>query len=76
MNTPLMPCRRPHTLPQGQVVRRALFAPSPCPRGVASETGGRGGLVPRKGFRFSIGKQKLQKVQLQAAPPKTSHLLQ
>ncbi|MBG8632468.1 hypothetical protein EVB14_11625 [Neisseria meningitidis] len=34
------------------MVRRAPFAPSPCPRGVASETRGCGGLVPRKAFSF------------------------
>ena len=45
------PCRRTHSA-RGQVVRRAPFAPSPCSRGVASETRGCGGLVPRKAFSF------------------------
>ena len=48
---PLPPCRRTHSAAE-QVVRRALFAPSPCSRGVASETRGCGGLVPRKAFSF------------------------
>ncbi|RNJ83319.1 hypothetical protein COI37_12285 [Neisseria meningitidis] len=33
------------------MVRRALFAPSPCPRSVASETGGVGA-SPRKIFQI------------------------
>ena len=45
------PPKRTHSAAE-QVVRRALFAPSPCSRGVASETRGCGGLVPRKAFSF------------------------
>ena len=48
---PLAALPKKYTLPQGQVVRRALFAPSPCPRGVASETGGVGA-SPRKTFQL------------------------
>ena len=57
---PLPPCRRTHSAAE-QVVRRALFAPSPCSRGVASETRGCGGLVPRKAFSFgNFGQRQAQ----------------
>ena len=51
MDTPCRSDKETHSAAE-QVVRRAPFAPSPCSRGVASETGGRGGLVPRKAFSF------------------------
>ena len=51
MDTPCRSAKRIHSAAE-QVVRRALFAPSPCSRGVASETRGCGGLVPRKAFSF------------------------
>lgn len=51
MDTPCRSAKRTHSAAE-QVVRRALFAPSPCSRGVASETRGCGGLVPRKAFSF------------------------
>ena len=51
MDTPCRSDKETHSA-RGQVVRRVLFAPSPCSRGVASETRGCGGLVPRKAFSF------------------------
>ena len=51
MDTPCRSDKETHSA-RGQVVRRVLFSPSPCPRGVASETRGCGGLVPRKAFNF------------------------
>ena len=66
---PLAAPPREHTLPQGQVVRRAPFAPSPCPRGVASETRGCGGLVPRKAFSFrNFGHNQAKQRTLRAKP--------
>ena len=50
MDTPCRPAEE-HTAAAEQVVRRALFAPSPCSRGVASETGG-AGASPRKAFQL------------------------
>ena len=61
LRIPLAALPKKHTLPPGQVVRRAPFAPSPCPRGVASETRGCGGLVPHKAFRFgNFGQRQAQ----------------
>ena len=50
MDTPCRSAKRTHSAAE-QVVRRALFAPSPCSRGVASETGG-AGASPRKAFQL------------------------
>ena len=50
LDTPCRPDKETHSAAE-QVVRRALFAPSPCSRGVASETGG-AGASPRKAFQL------------------------
>ena len=49
---PLAAPPKEHTLPVGRVIGARLLRRSPCPRGVASETRGCGGLVPRKAFSF------------------------
>ena len=46
---PLAAPPKEHTLPVGRVIGARLLRRSPCPRGVASETGGVGA-SPRKAF--------------------------
>ena len=53
LRIPLAAPPKEHTLPVGRVIGARLLRRSPCPRGVASETRGCGGLVPRKAFSFS-----------------------
>ena len=47
-----LPLGQRNTLCPGAGGKARLFSPSPCSRGVASETRGCGGLVPRKAFSF------------------------
>nr|DAO90595.1 MAG TPA: hypothetical protein [Inoviridae sp.] len=43
---PLDALPRKYTLPVGRVIGARFLRRSPCPRGVASETGGQGGKAP------------------------------
>lgn len=49
---PLAALPKKHTLPQGQVERRGFLRLPPCPRGVASETGGARGASPPQSVQF------------------------
>lgn len=49
LRIPLAAPLKEHTLPVGRVIGARLLRRSPCPRGVASETGGVGA-SPRKAF--------------------------
>ena len=50
LRIPLAAPPKEHTLPVGRVIGARLLRRSPCPRGVASETGGVGA-SPRKAFQ-------------------------
>ena len=69
---PLAAPPKEHTLPVGRVIGARLLRRSPCPRGVASETRGCGGLVPRKAFSFGNLSQSQANRQSWAKPGRTA----
>ena len=67
-----LPLGQRNTLCPGAGGKARLFSPSPCSRGVASETRGCGGLVPRKAFSFGNLSQSQANRQSWAKPGRST----